>query len=1261
MGKTPAGIRVDESIQRRIDKMDSLARRQALHSVPLRGAVAHGRRLCFLSRGPDQVSSLAEVLLTPEGELADARCSICTRGNGYWPIGCVHTTGLVVHAMAGHLKEGEEAAIHPLLSRKPGPLRARLRRNQASDLWELSAHTLCRRYDDGEFPNAGRVGEVLADPTQREAWSPLQLQALAESMELELQARRQARKPAPWRAQPPEDPNQAAFVHAVHAELQRRAPHTRPLLGPADRHGGKLTIGESPLRVHWVSNARRCITTGGRVRHLLTYDASGVHVHTETGEPVDPSCPYAVDLLHVTLDTLAHRHTKAGQRRLASALTTPPWQQNLQQLDRVLDELGVDPTPTDVESTPLGNGKGDQLGWQVSRRSGSGWTIRAVWTRPYVRRTGLRVSEVRYSELSGQLQRLSRHDRAILQHADTHWISLHGNDAAIFRAAVGHPFLVDEQREHFAYRLGELGLALRPDSEGSLCLSFLDTTSGRDLSPDAVETLLIDKADGEVSFDHETSPPTLFAFTRASAQLLRALAQRGRVLPASARGALLTRVPALRQILPIELHPALHGQEVSPSLQPVLRLAPLASGPIEVQVRIRPLAEGPLVAPGEGPEELESVVEDERRTTRRRLSEERAAVRAALGDDADLFEAGADLQLPLDDTTLGRLQRLQVRAEAGELVLEWTGDALKVSRSAGASQMRISVGGGKDWLALGGELEIDGHSIDLQRVMEAVRIGRRFVRVDKDNWVGLTDQLRERLARLSARSRTDKRGRSTLAPLSGEVLDELAQEGVKLEVPERLSVETARLREARQTHFAAPAGLQATLRPYQTKGLQWLQRMAHWSPGACLADDMGLGKTLQALGLLLHRAGSGPALVVAPTSLASNWMAEAERFAPSLQLHSYRGPHRATLLRSLGAQDVLVTSYDILRRDVGKLGRVGFHTLVYDEAQALKNPLSQTARAAARVRGDFCLALSGTPVENRSVELWSLFRVVVPGLLGSHDWFRRQLALPADSGDALARTRLSALVAPFLLRRTKREVARELPERTEIIRRIPLSRSERRLYNAARLAGMQIREEDPRKARFAVLKALTRLRQLACDPTLVDPHSRVSSSKLEALQELVDGIVHQGAQVLVFSQWTGLLDRVQSVLKAHRCIRLDGSTPQKKRGGLVQDFQSGLADVFLISRQAGGTGLNLMAATYVIHLDPWWNPAAEDQATDRAHRIGQTQGVTVYRLIAEGTVEEGVLEMQAAKRELVDSILEGTRSRRTPSLDELLALLRGDG
>ncbi|PIE20145.1 MAG: hypothetical protein CSA66_01370 [Proteobacteria bacterium] len=477
----------------------------------------------------------------------------------------------------------------------------------------------------------------------------------------------------------------------------------------------------------------------------------------------------------------------------------------------------------------------------------------------------------------------------------------------------------------------------------------------------------------------------------------------------------------------------------------------------------------------------------------------------------------------------------------------------------------------------------------------------------------------------------------------------------------------ARLEEAATLEVPVPDGLAAALRPYQRDGLTWLGRIAHWSTGACLADDMGLGKTVQALGLMLRRGDVGPQLVVAPTSLGFNWRREAARFAPSLTLSSFRGRHHLELLEgTLGPGEVVVTSYDLLARYGEQLGAHRWATVVLDEAQAIKNPATRRARSAFALAAEFVLALTGTPVENRSGEVWSLFRAIAPGLLGSSADFRRAFALPIERDrSAEARQGLAGIIRPFVLRRLKSEVARELPPRTEVEVGVELSGAERHLYEelraaaASALAGAEGVASNQR--RFLALQALTRLRQLACHPRLVDPRSAVASSKLAVLRELVSELRDEGHRVLVFSQFVSLLALVREAFEADGVSYryLDGSTPEARRREEIDAFQQGGADVFLLSLKAGGTGLNLTAADYVIHLDPWWNPAVEDQATDRAHRIGQDKPVTVLRLISQGTVEEGIMALHADKRALADALLSGAGAGQSLSVEELTALISG--
>jgi SNF2 family DNA or RNA helicase len=461
-----------------------------------------------------------------------------------------------------------------------------------------------------------------------------------------------------------------------------------------------------------------------------------------------------------------------------------------------------------------------------------------------------------------------------------------------------------------------------------------------------------------------------------------------------------------------------------------------------------------------------------------------------------------------------------------------------------------------------------------------------------------------------------------------------------------------------------PPTLRADLRPYQVDGFRWLGRLARWGVGGCLADDMGLGKTLQVLALLLHRAPEGPSLVVAPTSVLSVWADEIARSAPTLRVRTFAGPHRAGALEGLGAYDVVLTSYAILQIDAEALVAKRFIVAVLDEAQAIKNPDTARARAAFALQADQRVATTGTPVENRLADLWSLYRFLNPGLLGSQAEFEEQFARPIErERRRAARDRLRRLVAPFLLRRTKSSVLAELPPRTDTALSIELDPIEVATYEAVRaniLAQLEA-ERTGSGRRFALLAGITRLRRAACHPRLVLDDAGPVSTKLQALLEILDDVVPSGHKALVFSQFVDHLQlaREAAVGAGYRCRFFDGSTPAAARKREIDAFQAGDGDVFFISLKAGGVGLNLTAADYVIHLDPWWNPASEDQASDRSHRLGQNRPVTVYRLVARDTVEDQIVALHHRKRELALGVLEGAEAAGAMSEEDLLDLIRG--
>ncbi|NUN16503.1 MAG: helicase, partial [Myxococcales bacterium] len=451
-----------------------------------------------------------------------------------------------------------------------------------------------------------------------------------------------------------------------------------------------------------------------------------------------------------------------------------------------------------------------------------------------------------------------------------------------------------------------------------------------------------------------------------------------------------------------------------------------------------------------------------------------------------------------------------------------------------------------------------------------------------------------------------------------------------------------------------PADLYVDLRAYQRKGVDWLSFLRSVHLGGLLADDMGLGKTVQALCVV-----DGRTLVVAPTSVLFNWAAEIRRFRPSMSVSTYHGPQR----RLDSTANITLTSYAVMRLDIAELEQIDWDTIILDEAQAIKNSDSQVAQAAHRLRGKFRIALTGTPVENRLEELWSQFQFLNPGLLGERADFQARYASPIASGDIVATARLRERLKPFILRRHKRDVAPELPPRLDRVLDFDLSDEERVIYQAIQAAGRaEIMEKlATGSGVMQALELLLRLRQAACHPALLPGRSESKSSKVELLVDQLSQIASEGHKALVFSQWTSLLDLIEPRLVEENLtwLRLDGST--RDREGVVRDYQRDDGPpILLLSLRAGGTGVNLTAADHVFLMDPWWNPAVEEQAADRAHRIGQTRPVLVHRLVARNTVEERIRLLQDHKRNLADAAIGGDLSVGGLTRDDLMLLLGDD-
>ncbi|MBE2250959.1 MAG: DEAD/DEAH box helicase [Myxococcus sp.] len=558
-----------------------------------------------------------------------------------------------------------------------------------------------------------------------------------------------------------------------------------------------------------------------------------------------------------------------------------------------------------------------------------------------------------------------------------------------------------------------------------------------------------------------------------------------------------------------------------------------------------------------------------------------------------------------------------------------------------------------NWFDLEAEFVSEDQSVDLGAVRMFLDSGRKFIAL-KDGSFAEVDLAELKTATTLLEEAGAMPGKKTtkLPLFHATALDLLATLG-DVEVEAKAKRAIAELKEIDGIPpVKAPEGLSATLRHYQEAGLSWLWFLFRHGLSGVLADDMGLGKTVQALSLLLkvkQEHGSKPVLVVAPTSVLPNWEREIERFVPSLSRFTWHGADRKENIGMLEKVDVVLTSYSLIRRDIEQLKEVKFRTVILDEAQNIKNADSATAQACKAIDADSRVALTGTPLENRLSELWSIFDFLMPGFLGSADAFNERFEQPIMvQGDMETRERLKRRIHPFILRRLKTEVAKDLPPKTEVVTWVDMDAGQQALYREVlqetkRKVYDQIEKQGFNKSRISILSALMKLRQVCCDPRLLKlpPGTQLpGSAKLERFGELVDELVREGHRALVFSQFTEMLEllKQQADEKKLGYLYLDGRT--KDRMGKVDAFN--VPDgppVFFISLKAGGTGLNLTAADYVIHYDPWWNPAVEDQATDRTHRIGQTRSVFSYKLITRNTVEEKILALQQRKRELAAGVL----------------------
>jgi superfamily II DNA or RNA helicase len=933
-----------------------------------------------------------------------------------------------------------------------------------------------------------------------------------------------------------------------------------------------------------------------------------------------------------------------------------PWERSFDSLANFLNTGATAPVTAPVTQ------KSRRLVWFVnpelklieaaeqSAKGAGGWT------------SGRNVAMKRLHEQDSRLDYLDDHDRRALRTICKTSFGWYGQESYDFDAYATLLALVDHPRVFdFQHRNQRLELVAYP-----------------------VELMVSEHVEGyRFALSHRGNAPTVFLEAETSTRwrvvdfaqrlltIQEILGESGLLVPRQGRERVMSLVQVQHPSLPVRADiadadlPAIRGRP-----EPVLQIQPLDKG-LKVTIVTRPFGPvGPFYLVGVGGQSVLATIDGARQRCNRDLDAERRHAQELLADLPMLEqEATSSHEWTIGDAGSALEFLLQVRQHQPPILVEWPeGRKLAVRAEISASSLSLKIARARDWFQLDGEVSVDSELVlDMRELLARLdRAQGRFVPLADGSFLALTEQFRKQLERLKGISEDHGKGRR-LPAMAGVAACELAEGAGLVKADKEWNGFVERLSAANRRQPEPPSILQAELRDYQLEGFRWLSRLAYWQAGACLADDMGLGKTVQAIAAMLEQSPHGPCLVIAPTSVCHNWEKELTRFAPSLAVHRLGAvAGRATVLSGLKAMDVLILSYGLLHQEADQLADIDWRMVVFDEAQAMKNAETRRAQAGQRLKAQFRVALTGTPIENYLDELWSLFAIINPGLLGSRESFGRRFGTPIERNrDSVALNSLRALIRPFILRRTKSAVLSELPPRTELTLEIDLPDEERAFYEAMRRRALEalteLRENGGgEQNRIHILSEITKLRRVCCHPGLIDPATTLPGAKLQAFLDLVDDLIRNRHRALVFSQFVGQLDRVREAL-ATRGIAyqyLDGGTPSEEREKRVTAFQAGIGHLFLISLRAGGTGLNLTAADYVIHLDPWWNPAVEDQASDRAHRIGQQRPVTVYRLIVRDSIEEKILDLHRSKRNLAGDLLEGTEISARLSEEDLLNLIR---
>ncbi len=874
---------------------------------------------------------------------------------------------------------------------------------------------------------------------------------------------------------------------------------------------------------------------------------------------------------------------------------------------------------------------------------------------------------------TNKLHYLTSQDRRICaaitkdHNPETHGTSFYFNMDKALTAMIGHPhiYLAESATTPVEFEAGEPELLVEERGE-SLHIRFAQPISS-----------------DNINFHRET--PTrvkVITINDNHRRIAQITGRDGIIVPKAASDQVLTAIGNISSFMTVHSAIAVDSSSrqsnnisfVEADSTIYMHLIPYGTG-FRLEMFVKPFVEGGhYLKPGQGVENIMAEVNGKRLQTKRNLALEEDKARD-IEELCPILDLAIDMEQENDrewhlhdpDDCLQALMELQNIRD--KVVIEWPeGEKLTITHTASAENLNLKIRTNRqNWFAMSGQLVLDQNTvIELKELLNKMKNGSgRFIEIGEGQFIALTQEFKKRLEDMNLFSEGDAESDDNeilVHPLAALQLEKLTSM-TKTRADEGWQEQLLKIRDAQNYTPVVPSTLQAELRVYQREGFEWLARLAHWGVGGCLADDMGLGKTLQSLAIILDLAADGPSLVVAPTSVSTNWQSEVRRFSPTINIKLFSGKNRRQSIRELGKFDLLITTYTLLQQERELLSSVKWQTVILDEAQAIKNSATKRSQAAMSLQARFKLLTTGTPIENHLGELWNLFQFINPGLLGSLNSFNERFAIPIERyQNRDAKVKLKKLIRPFILRRIKSQVLEELPSRTEVTLDVEMSPDEAHFYEALRQNAINILEDVKEKKgrHLQILTEIMKLRQACCNPSLIDKNCSIESSKLKVFASVVDELLASRHKALVFSQFIGHLSIIRRYLDSIGVSYqyLDGSTSTKQRKIRVDAFQSGEGDLFLISLKAGGLGLNLTAADYVIHMDPWWNPAIEDQASDRAHRIGQTRPVTIYRLVCKHTIEEKIVNLHQEKRDLAGSLLEGSDISAKMSSEDLLDLIR---